>query len=99
VNYVTVLYPSRDDAKFDFEYYIKKHVPMVARLLANDIEICKGISSPMDAPPAFVCTARIRINSIEQFSAAMAQHRDMIMGDIPNYTNIDPIIQIDEVVT
>jgi uncharacterized protein (TIGR02118 family) len=98
VNYVTVLYPSRDDAKFDFEYYLKKHVPMVARLLANDIEVCKGISSVTEAPPAFVCTARIRINSKEQFSAGMAQHGAVILGDVPNYTNIEPIIQIDEVV-
>jgi len=27
----------------------------------------------------------------------MAQHGAQIMGDIPNYTNIEPLIQIDEV--
>ena len=97
MNYVTVTYPSKDDAKFDFDYYMKKHIPMVTRLLANDIEVCKGKSSLTDAPPAFVCIARIRINSIEEFSAAMAQHGATILGDIPNYTNIEPFVQIDEV--
>ena len=97
--YVTVLYPNRDDAKFDFKYYTTKHIPMVVRLLANDIDIYKGVSSFTDAPPAFVCTARIRINSMEEFSAAMAQHGGTILGDMPNYTNIEPIVQIDEVLT
>jgi uncharacterized protein (TIGR02118 family) len=99
LHYVTVLYPSKDDAKFDFDYYMKRHIPLVTRLLANNIEVSKGISSVTGAPPAFVCTARIRINSIEEFSAAMAQHGVTILGDIPNYTKIEPIIQIDEVLT
>jgi uncharacterized protein (TIGR02118 family) len=96
---VTVLYPNKDDAKFDFDYYAVKHIPMVTRLLANDIEVSKGISSLTGARPAFVCTARIRIHSTQEFSASMARHSATILGDIPNYTNIEPIIQIDEVLT
>ncbi|HEV2730326.1 MAG TPA: EthD family reductase [Terriglobales bacterium] len=97
MKYVTVTYPNKNDAKFDFDYYMRKHIPMVSRLLGTSIEVCKGLSSPTDAPLTHICIARIRINSAEEFSSAMAQHGAQIMGDIPNYTNIEPLIQIDEV--
>jgi len=70
---------------------------MVTGLLGTSIEVCKGLSSPTGAPPTNICVARIRINSTEEFSSAMAQHGAKIMGDIPNYTNIEPQIQMDEV--
>ncbi len=93
----TVLYPNKEDGRFDFEYYTSKHVPMAARLLGGNIEVRKGISSPGGAPAAFVCVATIWIESIDQFQAAIAKNGTQVMGDIPNYTNIQPIIQLDEV--
>jgi uncharacterized protein (TIGR02118 family) len=97
MRYVSVMYPNRDGVKFDFDYYLGKHIPMASRLLGSPIEVCKGIATPTGAPPAFLCTARIRVNSMEEFQAAMAQHRAQIMGDIPNYCNLEPTVQIDEV--
>jgi uncharacterized protein (TIGR02118 family) len=98
MQFATVTYPSKDGARFDFDYYMKTHIPLVCGLLGTSIEVCKGTSATPDAPPAFVCVARIRIASADDFSAAMAKHGAKIMQDIPNYTNITPIIQIDEVV-
>jgi uncharacterized protein (TIGR02118 family) len=96
--YVTVLYPNRDDVKFDFDYYMSKHIPMVARLLDTTVEVCKGISTPTGDPAPFLYTARIRVNSLEKYQAAMAQHGAQIIGDIPNYCNAQPTVQLDEVV-
>jgi uncharacterized protein (TIGR02118 family) len=39
----------------------------------------------------------IHCDSAEAFQAAFAPHAQEIMGDIPNYTDIDPTIQISEV--
>ncbi len=97
MKYVAVTYPNKDGATFDLDYYLGKHVPMVADLLANRIEVCQGIGTPDGGPVAFLCVARIWINSIEEFASAMVQHGVRIMGDIPNYTNVAPIIQIEEV--
>jgi uncharacterized protein (TIGR02118 family) len=36
-------------------------------------------------------------DSAEAFQAAFAPHAQAIMADIPNYTNIQPAIQISEV--
>ena len=96
--YVTVMYPNRDDVKFDFDYYMAKHIPMVSRLLNATIEVCKAIPTPPTGPAApYLCTARIRVNSVEEFQAAMAQHGAQITGDIPNYCNAQPTVQIDEI--
>jgi uncharacterized protein (TIGR02118 family) len=96
----TVAYPRKDGGKFDFDYYAKKHIPMVTRFAgANCIksEIRKGIASPDGSPAPFVCVASIWIKSIEEFQAALAKHGGEIMGDVLNYTNIQPILQVDEV--
>jgi uncharacterized protein (TIGR02118 family) len=92
-----VLYPNRDDVKFDFDYYMTKHIPMVARLLDTTIEVSKGIATPAGTAVPFLYTARIRVNSLEQYEAAMARHGAQIIGDIPNYCNAQPTVQIDEV--
>jgi len=76
---------------------MKKHIPMVAGLLKTTIEVSKGVANPTGQPVANLCVARIRINSVDEFSAMMAKHGAQIMGDIVNYTNIQPAVQIDEV--
>jgi uncharacterized protein (TIGR02118 family) len=35
--------------------------------------------------------------SVAEFQAAFAPHAAAIMADIPNYTNIQPVIQVSEV--
>ena len=96
---VTVLYPNKEGAKFDFDYYMKKHIPMVSELSGKGIDVQRGLLSPMGSSLAFVCTARLWIDSVEHFQALMKQHGGKILADIPNYTNIEPILQIDEVLS
>ena len=97
---VSVAYPRKDGGTFDFDYYTRNHVPLVARLVgANAVraEVRKGIASPDGSAPSFVCLANFWINSFEEFQATLAAHGSEIMGDIPRFTNIQPILQIDEV--
>lgn len=96
---VTVLYPNKEGGKFDFDYYMKKHIPMVSELFGKGIDVQKGLLSPAGSSLAFVCTARVWIDSVERFQTIMQQHGGRILADISNYTNIEPIIQIDEVLS
>jgi len=96
---VTVLYPNKAGAKFDFEYYTKKHTPWVSGLVGKKIEVRRGLSSPGGSPATFVCLATIPVNSLDEFQAMFAKHGAEIMADIPNYTDIQPIIQFDEVLS
>ena len=94
---VTVLYPNGADTKFDFDYYLGKHVPWVAGLVGQKIEVRRGIASLTGSPAAFVCVAAIFINSMEEFQAIFAKHGAEILADIPNYTNSTPVVQFDDV--
>jgi uncharacterized protein (TIGR02118 family) len=98
---VSVLYPNRPGAKFDMKYYCEKHIPMVQQKLGSACKrVCveHGIAGMTpDAPAAFVAMGHLYCDSVEAFQAAFAPHVQEIMGDIPNYTDIEPTIQISEV--
>ena len=96
---VTVLYPNKADAKFDFDYYMKKHIPFVAGLVGKSLGVRRGVSTAAGSPAGFVCVATIPIDSVAAFQAIFAQHGAEIMADIPNYTNIEPIVQIDDILS
>ena len=98
---VSVLYPAKAGSRFDEEYYFNKHTPMLIGLLGpalKAISVEKGISGVMpDQPAAFVMTCHLVFESIDAFYAAFGPHAAAITGDIPKYTDIEPIIQIGEI--
>ena len=98
---VAILYPNGEDKTFDIDYYVSKHMPMVAALLGNNLnfyEIDKGVSGrmPGDKPP-FLAIGYFYINDVAEYNKDIAQNRDAIVADFKNYTNIQPVIQISEV--
>ncbi len=101
---VSVYYPNESGKKFDMEYYINSHVPLVNRLLyaggLTRSEVEKGISdADPSAPPMFVVVNTLYFEAVEQVHAAFMTHGKEIMGDIPNYTDIQPQFLISEVVS
>ncbi|HEY4193916.1 MAG TPA: EthD family reductase [Mucilaginibacter sp.] len=99
---VTVLYPAGDDKKFDMDYYSNKHIPMIKGLLAGALkltEIDKGIGGGAPGAPApFVMICYLYFDSVADYQNAMTTNGSKILADIPHYTNIQPVIQISEVV-
>jgi uncharacterized protein (TIGR02118 family) len=98
---VSVLYPHSEGAKFDMNYYVTKHMPMVRQKLGA---ACKGMAveqgiagGTAGSPPAFVAMGHLLFDSADAFQKAFAPHAAEFMGDIPNYTKIQPIIQISDV--
>lgn len=98
---VTILYPNGEGKTFDMAYYEGKHMPMVAKIVGPNLkfyEIDKGISgrTSNDTAP-FLAIGYFYINDIEAYNQAIAQHRETIISDFKNYTNVMPVIQISEV--
>jgi len=98
---VAILYPNGEDKTFDMDYYEKKHMPMVARFLGNNLkfyEIDKGIAgrTPNDKVP-FVAIGYFYITDVGEYNKAIAQNRDAVVSDFKNYTNIQPVVQISEI--
>ncbi|MFI4986442.1 MAG: EthD family reductase [Alphaproteobacteria bacterium] len=98
---VSVLYLNRDGSKFDMEYYCQRHMPMVQQKLGaacKQIAVEQGIAGGTPGSRAtYVAMGHLYLESVEAFQAAFAPHAAEIMGDIPNYTDIQPIIQISQV--
>jgi uncharacterized protein (TIGR02118 family) len=94
---VTVAYLTKTDAKFDFDYYMKKHIPLAEGLLGRKIGVRRVISSPTGSPATLIAVATIPIDSAAEFRDMLAKHGAAITADIPNYTNIEPVVQIDDV--
>lgn len=100
---VSVMYQMGEGKTFDATYYMQKHVPMARERLRGAglvrAEIDKGVAGGAPGAPApFIYVAHLYFNSLADFQGAMEAHGKEIMGDIPNYTNIQPQVQISEIV-
>jgi uncharacterized protein (TIGR02118 family) len=99
---VSVMYPNTPGARFDHVYYRDKHMPLVKARMGNACKsytVDKGIAGGApDAPATYVGMCHIFCDSVEAFQAGFGPHAKEIMGDIPNYTDLSPVIQISEVV-
>jgi uncharacterized protein (TIGR02118 family) len=98
---VSALYPATAGARFDMDYYATTHINLVKKKLGA---ACKGVAveagmsgATADSPATFVAMGHLLFDSVEAFGAAFGPHADAIMGDIPNYTDIAPVIQVSEV--
>ncbi len=98
---ISVFYPNKEGAKFDIAYYCQTHMPLVQRLVGPVIKgmsVDQGMGGfPPGSPAPYIAAGHLLFDSLDEFQTAFATHSQEIMGDIPNYTNLQPIIQISEV--
>ena len=98
---VSVLYANTPGARFDFDYYNGPHVDLVRRTLepAGLVELrnLKGVGGgePGSEPP-YLAIGLLTFNTMEDFQKGMSLMGEP-MRDIPNYTDLQPIIQVNEV--
>ncbi len=91
---VSVTYPSGEDTTFDHDYYANSHVPLCLTTW-NPVksEIDKGIDGPNVAGVHFY------FETMDAFQAALgATGTGEVMADVANYTNIQPVMQVSEIV-
>ena len=98
---VSVFYPAGEGKNFDMEYYTNIHVPLVSKTLGDALKEAsydKGLGGGAPGSPAtYVAMANIYFNSMEEFGQAFGTAAPTLMGDLPNFTNIEPVVQISEV--
>ena len=83
------------------DYYCNSHIPMVREKLGpacKNVAVEHGIGGATPGSrPGFIAMGHLYFDSVEAFQKAFGPHADAIMGDIPNYTDIQPTIQFSEV--
>lgn len=96
---ITVLYPSRDGGRFDFDYYASTHLPMVSSSFEGEglteVRGLRGQPGPDGAPAPFAAIALIGFDSPESLQKARASEKmGPILADIANFTDLDPVMQV-----
>ena len=100
---ISILYPNSEGARFDLRYYVETHMPLSIDLLGRHpgfkgVSVEHGLGGAVPGAPApFVAMCHFLFNSVEDFMAAFTPHAAVLQGDMPNYTDIEPIIQFNEV--
>ena len=98
---VSAFYPNSPDAEFDMNYYMGKHIPMVRQKMGpacKNAAVELGLAGGTPGMAAtYIAMGHLYFDSVDTFLAAFSPHAGDILGDIPNYTNTRPVIQISEV--
>lgn len=98
---LSALYPNTKDSYFDIDYYCNTHTPMVAKYLGDAMKhaaVEHGISAfERDSKSPFMATGHLYFESVDAMHKAFEPYMEEIMGDIKNYTNVQPYFQISEV--
>lgn len=98
---VSILYPNGADKTFNMDYYCSTHVPMVASLLGNAVKgatVEKGLAGGAPGSAVrYAAMGNLYFDSIKSFESNFGPHAPAIMADLPNFTNIEPVVQISEV--
>ncbi|MEO6802630.1 MAG: EthD family reductase [Granulicella sp.] len=99
---VSVLYPKSSTSHFDHDYYTQKHIPLVqarwTEMGLERVELMRGETTLDGASPSYELIGLLSFGSAEQVQAALAKFGAEIVGDIPNFTNVEPMIQLNSLV-
>lgn len=96
---VSVMYAQGEGSTFDREYYLNSHMPMAREALKSALvkdEIWSGVSVPGLPPAAYEIVLHMYFDSLESVGSALQEHAPALMGDIPNFTNIQPVVELEE---
>lgn len=100
---VSALYPAVAGSRFDFDYFLEKHVPLVFSLLAphgcRHIEVDRGVPASDGEPVAYVAVGHMEFDSVQGFNEGFLANGETILADTPNYTNVSPVVQVSEMVS
>lgn len=97
---ITVLYPAKDNAGFDFQFYLSRHVPLIEDILGNSLhklEVRRGQPAADGSPPVYTAVISIWIADWAAYETAMAARAKELIDEVPLFTKVMPIIQTDEV--
>ncbi len=100
---ISILYPNAPGARFDFDYYANTHMPRSIDLLSRHpgyqgVSVERGVGGAAPGSgPEYIAMCHFQFRSAEDFLEAFMPHAPELQGDIANYTDVAPIIQINDV--
>jgi uncharacterized protein (TIGR02118 family) len=96
---VSVMYPT--GAKFDIDYYLKTHMPLVKDRWGphglKSAQVLRGAAKPDGSPPDYQTIALLTFGSLDDFKAAGKAHGREVFADIANFTDAKAAVQINDI--
>ncbi len=94
---VSVLYPSGEGLNFDMKYYQEKHLPLLHQVVTEGIEKVNLEKGGKDA--SFSVIVNIFFKDEESYLKNFANNENLpkVLGDVQNFTNAEPIVQVGEI--
>jgi uncharacterized protein (TIGR02118 family) len=97
---ISVMYPP--SARFDLDYYMKSHIPMVEKRAQgrgfSSAQVLKGDVGADGGAPPYQVIALLSFASLDGFQGMIKEHGAEIMGDVAKFTDAKPAIQINTAV-
>lgn len=98
---VSILYPYRENGRFDMTYYCESHMPLAAKLFGPALKgwsVDVGINGGApDSKPPFVAAGHFVFDTVEAFYEVFKPAAKQLTDDIPTYTDSTPQILISEI--
>jgi len=98
---LSVVYPRVPDGSFDYDYYQNRHLPLAlarwggAGLVGGEALLGRSAVDGSDAP--YFAIGILHFESADALQSALTgEHAGEVIGDIRNFTDVEPIIQINE---
>lgn len=92
---LAIVYPHGN--RFDMDYYINRHMAGAHQLLASYGLVKVEVDRPVDKAP-YACIGYLYFDSLDGLQRGMAANSGQLIADVPNYTDVEPQLQIGEVV-
>ncbi len=95
---LTVMYPAT--GRFDLDYYTQRHMRLVRERWSSmglqDVRLLRGTAGPDGTAAAFTLIAVLSFASVQDFEAALGAHGAELLADIKNFTDVQPVLQLNQ---
>jgi uncharacterized protein (TIGR02118 family) len=95
---LSVLYPKTSESTFDLDYYLQTHIPRVksrwSGMGLQRVDLVQGTAEVSGGVPPYELMAQLTFLTEDALNQALARHGQEILGDIPNFTNVQPLMQV-----
>ena len=98
---IAAAYPRLEGKKFNMDYYIHTHLPFVWQKFSpyglRKIEVDQGVGKPGGGVSPFFAIGYLYFDSLADFQECYASVGQEVVGNIPIYTDVTPMIQVGEI--
>ena len=97
---IAAAYPRQEGKFFNINYYVDTHLPMVWQKFSpfglSKIEVDRGLERPGGGESPFFAIGYLYFDNLANFQQCYAAEGLEVVGNIPIYTDVKPMIQVGE---